>query len=193
MTAERPSGQALSTSCDDGAARAVALEQMRKVPATPTSLVGYRSAGRVLIAGHESMAREAAMRLQGAGLTLSLLVTDTGPAPDAARDEGVQVIRAPLAAVRGHLGAFQVDVQSGEGVRALAPSILTGHQLFDVVLDLGARPAIAAPVPPPGYFAPGRDPDRLEEAIAAIPNLVGEFEKPRYFSYDPVRPAAPAV
>jgi ferredoxin len=43
---------------------------------------------------------------------------------------------------------------------------------------------LALSQPPQGYLAPGRDP--LEQALAAsaLAKLVGEFEKPRYYSYN---------
>lgn len=55
---------------------------------------------------------------------------------------------------------------------------------FDLVLDLGAEPAIKLKQLPQGYLAPGRDP--LEQALAAaqLAQLVGEFEKPKFFAYD---------
>ncbi|MFN7086137.1 MAG: 4Fe-4S binding protein [Burkholderiales bacterium] len=54
---------------------------------------------------------------------------------------------------------------------------------FDLVLDLSAEPLIRLHEPPQGYFAPGRDP--LEQALAAarLVQLVGEFEKPKFFVY----------
>ena len=56
---------------------------------------------------------------------------------------------------------------------------------FDLVLDLSRKPLISLPQLPQGYLAPGADP--LEQAIAAqqLTALVGEFEKPRFFSYSP--------
>ena len=55
---------------------------------------------------------------------------------------------------------------------------------FDIVLDLSREPLIRVEQPPQGYLAPGGDP--LEQALAAqrIGALVGEFEKPRFFSYN---------
>jgi len=55
---------------------------------------------------------------------------------------------------------------------------------FDLVLDLGAEPAIKLKQPPQGYLAPGRDP--LAQALAAgqLAQLVGEFEKPKFFGYN---------
>ena len=54
---------------------------------------------------------------------------------------------------------------------------------FDLVLDLSREPLIRLHQLPQGYFAPGDDP--LEQALAAreLAGLVGEFEKPRFFSY----------
>ena len=55
---------------------------------------------------------------------------------------------------------------------------------FDLVLDLGAEAAIKLKQPPQGYLAPGRD--LLAQALAAgqLAQLVGEFEKPKFFAYD---------
>jgi ferredoxin len=55
---------------------------------------------------------------------------------------------------------------------------------FDLVFDLSREPLIRVHEPPQGYFAPGDDP--LEQALAAqkLAGLVGEFEKPRFFSYN---------
>ncbi len=54
---------------------------------------------------------------------------------------------------------------------------------FDLVLDLSPEPALRTPDLPQGYLAPGADP--LEQALAAakLAQLVGEFEKPRFFQY----------
>jgi ferredoxin len=55
---------------------------------------------------------------------------------------------------------------------------------FDLVLDLGAEPLVRLAQPPQGYLAPGRDP--LAQALAAgqLAQLVGEFEKPKFFAYN---------
>ena len=56
---------------------------------------------------------------------------------------------------------------------------------FDLVLDLGAVPHLALHQPPQGYFAPGADPVAQAKAVAELTALVGEFEKPKYFAYQP--------
>lgn len=54
---------------------------------------------------------------------------------------------------------------------------------FDLVLDLSAEPLIKLHQPPQGYFAPGRDPLGQALAAAQLVQMVGEFEKPKFFVY----------
>jgi ferredoxin len=56
-------------------------------------------------------------------------------------------------------------------------------ETFDLVLDLSAEPLLRTPDLPQGYLAPGADP--LEQALAAakLAQLVGEFDKPKFFQY----------
>jgi ferredoxin len=72
----------------------------------------------------------------------------------------------------GAVGA--IDFSRSDGVR---------KESFDLVLDLSPEPLVRVPDLPQGYLAPGADP--LEQALAAakLAQLVGEFEKPRFFRY----------
>ena len=58
---------------------------------------------------------------------------------------------------------------------------------FDLVLDLRDAPAFTQHAPPQGYFHAGRgvghDAARLMQAVLKLRDLVGEFEKPRFFHY----------
>ena len=54
---------------------------------------------------------------------------------------------------------------------------------FDLVLDLSGEPLLRMPDLPQGYLAPGRDPLEQSLAAAQLAQLVGEFEKPRFFQY----------
>ncbi len=60
----------------------------------------------------------------------------------------------------------------------------TRRDRFDLVLDLSPEPILRTPRKPQGYLAPGRDPLEQALAAAAIAQLVGEFEKPKFFVYD---------
>lgn len=54
---------------------------------------------------------------------------------------------------------------------------------FDLILDLRPNPVMRMSQTPQGYFAPGSDP--LEQALIMnqLLEMVGEFEKPKYFAY----------
>jgi ferredoxin len=54
---------------------------------------------------------------------------------------------------------------------------------FDLVLDLNRVPALRMHQPPQGYLAPGPDPVAQAQAVAGLAAMVGEFEKPKFFSY----------
>ncbi len=56
-------------------------------------------------------------------------------------------------------------------------------ETFDLVLDLRDMPAFTQHAPPQGYFHAGRDERRLMQAVLKLRDLVGEFEKPRFFHY----------
>ena len=55
---------------------------------------------------------------------------------------------------------------------------------FDLILDLRINPKMRMSQTPQGYFAPGKDP--LDQALVVnqLLEMVGEFEKPKYFSYN---------
>lgn len=90
---------------------------------------------------------------------------------------------------------YQIDLAKCQGHRKCVSACGTlgaidfgrGERLekeqFDLVLDLSEEPRLRMPDLPQGYLAPGRDP--LEQALAAaeLAQLVGEFEKPRFFQY----------
>ncbi|NIR60356.1 MAG: 4Fe-4S dicluster domain-containing protein, partial [Gammaproteobacteria bacterium] len=56
---------------------------------------------------------------------------------------------------------------------------------FDLVLDLDDPPWLPHETPPLGYYAPRGEPAALERAYRELPELVGGFEKPKFFNYDP--------
>ncbi len=58
---------------------------------------------------------------------------------------------------------------------------------FDLILDLQRTPHLHGDgyQPPQGYFAPGADPLAQIRAAAELAQMVGEFEKPKYFAYKP--------
>ncbi len=178
----------------DGRARTMALMADSWSERTSTSLVAYNSAGSVaIIAGCED--GEALAARLGGKVNCTLLIpqsddgagdeADNGAGDGAEKTASTRHIRAALAGVSGYLGQFSVKGRvAGEQVD-IAPSLLTAHKPFDIILDLGEPAQLECEIPPPGYYAPGSDTQALERALEEIPELVGEFEKPRYFGYNP--------
>jgi len=66
-----------------------------------------------------------------------------------------------------------------------APQSLT--EAFDLVLDLGARPLFTLHAPPQGYFvqdaSAGLASPGLLATVVKLRDMVGEFEKPKFFAY----------
>jgi ferredoxin len=56
---------------------------------------------------------------------------------------------------------------------------------FDLVLDLRSAPAFTQHAPPQGYFHAGSDESKLFDAVLKLRDLVGEFDKPKFFAYKP--------
>ncbi|MDB5957656.1 MAG: hypothetical protein JWP60_4264 [Ramlibacter sp.] len=93
---------------------------------------------------------------------------------------------------------YQVDLQSCTGHRACVKACAVAGAIdfarppvahsdsFDLVLDLQREPSFARHAPPQGYFhlPPGQaQGPRALEVVIKLRELVGEFEKPRFFAY----------
>lgn len=185
-------GLELPSATDTDEARLVALSEGFDVEFEPTSLVAYRSHGLLLIIGAEPAALDAAAELIDK-VNCVVLVPDAQATPNpgdklyekkSVRDQEVPVIHAAVNQLVGYLGDFSVTVSlsSQEVDLAKAMSLESG---FDIVLDLRRQPGMAHEVLPPGYFAPAGDDKAFQRAMEEIPDLTGEFEKPRFIHYNP--------
>lgn len=78
-----------------------------------------------------------------------------------------------------------VKVCDAAGAIDFAREPRTDTQTFDVVLDLREQPAFTQHAKPQGYLhlAPGATPDARLAALIKLRELVGEFEKPKFFAY----------
>jgi ferredoxin len=98
--------------------------------------------------------------------------------PEGAIDFSYQV---DLAACKSHRECVRVCAAAGAIDFERQPQI-TSEQ-FDLVLDLRSAPAFAMHQPPQGYFHVGADDAALTKALLALRDFTGEFEKPKFFSY----------
>jgi len=153
-------------------ARRSAMEAVSRLSSEPTGLVQYHSRGRVLVIG-EMDALEMAPRLRG-DLTPQVLLTDGVEEP------GVPVVHqgGRLLRIEGHLGDFRIHL--GEAGKPNAETLRA-----DLILDLSPAPLLQQALTPPGYLHASSDEASIQAAIDTLYGLVGTFEKPTYFKYDP--------
>ena len=182
-----PSDSAAQLARRDAIAKAMDSRQSTTAP------VGYRATGLVLIVGPEPYALSVAEELVGK-VTLAVLATEGNnlsagsEKPVFTREIDGQIIlvaAADLMDVGGYLGAFEVTVDVNGESQNLAGLMNLTSQTFDVILDLGRKPAITLELPPPGYFAVSANRENMPKVLEEIAGLNGEFEKPQYVHYDP--------
>ena len=148
--------------------------------------VSYTTQGHVLIIGPEDLARLAADSLSTMASRV-VLANESITSQDEAHLEkvmnaaqGVDSFYNKLKSIKGFLGQFQVSVESDAGGVAELSVVAIRQAHFDIILDLSSAPCINLEMLPAGYFYVGQDASKLADAIEQIPDLVGEFDKPRY-------------
>ncbi|OOY99291.1 4Fe-4S binding protein [Solemya velum gill symbiont] len=153
-------------------ARSTACAAVDSLAVSPTGIVQYTSRGRVLVVGDEE-AQLFANRIEPP-LHAEVLLQKGSEEP------GVPVVAVGGRKVRinGHLGAFVIEL--GEPGKPSFQRIES-----DMVLDFGEKPLIGAEFLPPGYWYFSTEPQEMDRALLEIAPMVGTFEKPRFFDYDP--------
>jgi ferredoxin len=178
-------------------ARVQALTALAELPPVePVASVSYLSKGRLLILGGGQAGLAAARHLKN-DLDVHVLI----PGIEAGADDGfLRWSGAPLS-VQGYLGAFKVTWPHGEFSQAeplplaqaddeVIVSVAKGQcsGTFDLLLDLQRESAFTMAQPPQGYVRGGEaamagDAAALEALRAQLADMVGEFEKPKFFAY----------
>ena len=157
-------------SLDAKIAALLALDELP--PLAPVASVAYASSGRLLVIADSAARVAQAIEGLDAALTIAVLWTGAVPAPVVAETE---IVIGKLVTLTGYLGAFELVFESqSAGQPQAAP--------FDLVLDLRAVPVFRMHQPPQGYFH-AVDGAALARALAELPEMIGEFEKPKFFAY----------
>ena len=166
-----------------------AMEAAARVSVEPTSQIPFQSQGRVLVIGEctDALALiDLALidKVQSADLVFCVLVP--GPVENTS-GVTVPVLFAGGREIRieGHFGAFSVKLGDGGGEVDLTAVLDREQRKFDLLVDLWEPPRLSYPVLPLGYYAPGPDPEARRQVLAELPEMVGEFSKPKFFQYDP--------
>ena len=163
-------------------ARAAALSALSDLEVTPTSVVEFSSAGRLLVIGEREAALQAAARMPA---EFECMVFTPGPQAPKVKELGDNtIITGGQAEISGWLGEFEVSILS-HGLTLRLAELLPGTKAAtDLVLDLSDTPCMREQMPPLGYFHAGNDPQALEQALEELVELRGSFEKPKFFNLD---------
>jgi len=144
-------------SAEKNKAREIAYETVAKLKPEATSVVEYQSRGHVVVIGD------------------SQAIEDFGTLPKSLSSEIIEYKgQAPSGdiAITGALGQFVVTIANQE-IKA------------DLVLDLTPNSLLSMTLKPPGYIVAKVDDFNLQDVKDELADLVGTFEKPKYFNYDP--------
>ena len=90
--------------------------------------------------------------------------------------------RIDLSTCKAHRDCVRVCEAAGAIDFAREPETIS--ESFDLVLDLRERPVFTMHQPPQGYRHVGTDERALVDAVLALRELSGEFEKPRFVRYN---------
>jgi ferredoxin len=150
------------------------------------SPITFRSRGHLVVIGEQdrapAVAAQLADRLPCTLIVHSLTKGENSDSRKKLQDpENVRMLQGTAVEVTGYLGMFEVAFCDPGGGAHSEPRRL---EHCDLVLDLTTPPHLRDELLPPGYYAPGEDPQALQKALEELPDLVGEFEKPRFVNYD---------
>ena len=137
-------------------ARDAAMAVLEGYELTPTSLIAYQSNGRVAIIG------------DSASLSLCLPWSDSLDMEMITTENEIEV--------HGHLGAFTVNHLDSHGNTQTCKA--------DILLDLCVVPINKMEILPAGYLHVLITDENALDVKAQVSELVGEFDKPKYFNYD---------
>lgn len=101
-------------------------------------------------------------------------------------DSTIELISAQEIDLSGSLGAFiaRIKPSSESDFISLAPAFI-GQSGFDLVLDMTTKGLLPAALPALGYYPVGRGYPKLEQALEELPEMIGAFDKPKYFDLTP--------
>ena len=183
------SGVTETMATDNSIAIEAAMNAACQLSAESTSLVSYQSKNHVLVIGSDNRVNHVVNQLHESMLLVVLIThknNDKKSQLSTQSLEGkasVNVAYGELDSLNGHLGAYHAEVIVKDKVINLAQVYYPEQAAFDMVIDLSDQSSIKNSLLPFGYFAPKNDLD-LEDAIKTIPDMIGEFEKPKFFEYN---------
>ena len=172
-----------------GPKMAALLAAATEVPA-PVPMVQLESSGIILIYGRDEAAIDAGDLLKDHLDVTVLIAPPAAIAPPLGAD--YPIAKGRITSIKGHLGAFDIVVDEFAEAAPSSRRALTfgrsrnnARSTCDIVLDLTGGPALIAGGMRDGYLRadPGNRSSILQAVLKAR-DLVGQFEKPRYITFD---------
>jgi ferredoxin len=145
-----------------------AVREAGDIEVLPNDLIEFNSSGRVLIIGSV----EKVEPLLPLFSELTVFVASPDDSMNIEFSQTIRIIKQSIQQVSGWLGEFQVQFD-------------TTLLKVDTILDFSDVPLMSVKVPPIGYYAVANQADLLSRALYEIPELIGTFDKPKFFNYKP--------
>lgn len=144
--------------------------------------VHLSSRGRILIIDTDAKgAAEWGKALSARGMECTAVVTQAkASGPSGSRAAGFPVRQVPGLSVSGFFGNFSARTSADGQGNPPAEWPSAQPTVFDLVLDLQPAASYAQRLLPLGYYAPGPNPDHLENLLEELPRMRGQFQKPQF-------------
>jgi len=191
-------GLDLPAETPNGSARATAIASAALLEPEPTSIINYVSRGSLYILGTDERARQVAAELaKNPTLSCTLVTIDKDEEAPCITLEAMPVgtqaqpanftakIQGSITAVKGYLGQFDLILHTPHEKTTLRDVVGASQGRIDIILDLTRLHLVKSEVKPPGYYKVVDHSVELEMVLREIQGLVGEFEKPKYFNFNP--------
>ena len=172
----------------NGIARLEALKSV-SVETQATSIVGYSSAGQLLIIGSQAQVNQVHKLVADNSVNPLFLLVEEPKTDQTSKGDSnpPNCYIASLVIVTGYLGAFTVMVSKNDRTFNLAETAGLASGVFDLILNLSDYDPIGAEIQPPGYIwiePATQNEENVQQALEQLSELVGNFEKPKYYNYD---------
>ena len=160
-----------------------ALDAAKSITVESTSLVSYHTKNNVLIIGDDKRVSHIINQFPDS-MSFTVLISQKEYELDLqTNSKNVYTAFGKLSSLTGYLGNFVAELMVKDKLINLASVNNTNVKGFDLVIDLASKPMLSQSLLPFGYFSP-QDDLELEEVIRTLPEMLGEFEKPKFFEYD---------
>ncbi len=180
-----------SAAASQAGPKMAALAAAAALPMPEEHFVQLESSGVVLVYGSDDGALDAGNLLKE-HLDVTVLVAQAGNLTPPRVTE-FPVVQGAIRAAKGHLGAFEIEVDgyaaplpSSRATLAFGPKRDGAVSRCDILLDISGGPALfpAADLRDGYLRADPGDPSSVLKAVLRARDLVGGFDKPRYVDFD---------